>query len=102
MKKRMVIIGLVVLILGVALIAGGAYSVKSISNKTATFTQQGTGEYVSSEILSNSSSVIVVRPAAATGGMVPAQDLDKVNTSDVRSYSVPSNSSASGVAPSSA
>jgi Uncharacterised conserved protein (DUF2371) len=96
MKKRTVIVGLVVLILGVAFIAGGSYGLKNVSSRTATFTQQGTGEYVSSEMLLNSSNVVVVKPAAATGGMVSAQDLDKVNTSDVGSYTVPSNSSASG------
>jgi len=39
-------------------------------------------------------SVVVVRPPASVGGMVPAQDVSKVNSTDIGSYAIPYNSTA--------
>jgi hypothetical protein len=96
MKTRTVMIGVVVMIVGLALLAGGAYGLSKTSTSGATFTQSQSGEYVSSEIASTASSVVVVKPAASTGGMVPAQDLGVVNSSNVGSYAVSYNSTAGG------
>jgi uncharacterized membrane protein len=96
MKTRTVMIGVVVMIVGLALLAGGVYGLSKTSTSGATFTQSQSGEYVSSEIASTASSVVVVKPAASTGGMVPAQDLGVVNSSNVGSFAVSYNSTAGG------
>jgi hypothetical protein len=96
MNTRTVMIGVVVMIVGLALLAGGAYGLSKISKSGTTFTQPQSGEYVSSEIALTASSVVVVKPPASTGGMVPAQDLALVNSSNVGSYAVSQNSTAGG------
>jgi hypothetical protein len=96
MNRRTVVIGVVVMIVGLALLAGGGYGLSKTSRSAATFTQSRSGEYVSSEIASTASSVVVVKPGASTGGMVPAQDLGVVNSSNVGSYAVSYNSTAGG------
>ncbi|MDG6898807.1 MAG: hypothetical protein JRN24_03610, partial [Nitrososphaerota archaeon] len=54
------------------------------------------GEYVSAEIRLNSSSGLVVASPSATGGIIHAQDLGLVNSTNLGTYAVPYNSSAAG------
>jgi hypothetical protein len=93
MRTRTLTIGLIILVVGIALAAAGGYNLKSTTTTITSFTQPTAGEYVSAELVLNDS-VVVVRPPASVGGMVPAQDVSKVNSADIGSYSVPYNSSA--------
>jgi len=96
MNKRMVVIGVVILVIGVALIIGGAIgALGSISIKT-TFTQPHPGEYVSAEIVLNTTSNLAVASPAATGGVVSAQNLTQVNSTNINTYAVPYNATAVG------
>jgi multisubunit Na+/H+ antiporter MnhB subunit len=92
-KTRTLTIGLVVLVVGIALAAVGGYSLKSRTTSVTSFTQPAAGEYVSAELVLNDS-VVVVRPPASVGGMVPAQDVSVVNSADIGSYAVRYNSTA--------
>jgi hypothetical protein len=96
MNKRMVTVGVVILVIGIALVAGGAIgALGSISIKT-TFTQPHPGEYVSAEIVLNTTSNLAVASPAALGGIVSAQNLINVNSTNISAYAVPYSASAAG------
>jgi len=93
LRTRTLTIGLIVLVVGVALAAVGGYNLKNSSTTITSFTQPTSGEYVSAPLVLNDS-VVVVRSPPSVGGMVPAQDVGRVNPTDISSYSVPYNSTA--------
>lgn len=98
MRKRTVIIGLIMLVIGIAFVAGGVVGLKGTTSTISTFTQPQTGEYVSSEVVLNSTAVVVVRPSSSTGGLVPAQALSDVNSTSLATYALPASSTAGGSA----
>jgi len=98
MRKRTVIIGLIMLVIGIAFVAGGVVGLKGTTSTVSTFTQPQTGEYVSSEVVLNSTAVVVVRPSSSTGGLVPAQALSDVNSTSLATYALPASSTAGGSA----
>lgn len=71
---------------------------KGTTSTISTFTQPQTGEYLSSEVVLNSSSVVVVRPPSSIGGLVPAQALNDVNSTSLATYARPANSTLGGSA----
>ena len=86
MRKRMVTIGVVLLIVGIALFASGVIGLRGSTNTIKVFNQSNPGEYVSSEILLNSSSSIIVRSPPTVGGLIPAQDINLVNSTSIPTY----------------
>ena len=98
MRKRTVIIGLIILVIGIALVAGGVVGLKGTTSTISTFTQSQTGEYVSSEVVLNSTAVVVVRPSSSTGGLVPAQALSDVSSTSLATYALSANSTKGGSA----
>jgi hypothetical protein len=98
MRKRTVIIGLIILVIGIAFVAGGVAGLKGTTNTISTFTQPQTGEYTSSEVVLNSTAVVVVRPSSSTGGLVPAQTLGDVNSTSLATYALPASSTVGGSA----
>jgi hypothetical protein len=87
---------MIVLIIGVAIIGVGVAGVLKSTTIITTFTQSHTGEYVSAKIIVNTSSVVVVTSPAITGGIIPAQDMGAVNSTNVSTFAVPYNSTAVG------
>ncbi len=98
MRKRTVIVGLIILVIGIAFVAGGVVGLEGTTSTISTFTQPQTGEYVSSEVVLNSTSDVVVRPSSSTGGLVPAQALSDVNSTSLATYALPANSTVGGSA----
>jgi hypothetical protein len=96
MKTRTVAIGVVVLVVGIALFIGGAVGALGSITISATFTEPHPGEYLSSEIVLNTTSGLVVTAPAAAGGIIRAQDVDSVNSSNIGAYAIPYNSTAAG------
>ena len=96
MRKRMVTIGLVLLIIGIAFLASGVINLRGSTSTIKVFNQPGHGEYVSSEILLNSSSSIIVRSPPSVGGLVPALDINLVNSTNLSSYALSSSSAVAG------
>ena len=93
MRTRTLTIGLIILVVGIALAAVGGYSLKNATTNITSFTQPTPGEYVSAELVLNDS-VVVVRSPASVGGMVPAQDVSAVNSTNIGSFAVAYNSTA--------
>jgi hypothetical protein len=98
MRKRTVIIGLIILVIGIAFVAGGVVGLKGIASTISTFTQPQTGEYVSSEVVVNSTADVVVSQSSSTGGLIPAQALSDVNSTSLATYALPASSKAGGSA----
>jgi hypothetical protein len=91
-----VLVGIIVLIIGIALIGIGVAGVLKSTTIITTFTQSHTGEYVSAKMILNTSSVVVVTSPATTGGIVLAQDMGAINSTNVSTYAAPYNSTAIG------
>lgn len=96
MRKRTVVIGVVILIVGGALFAGGAIGALASITINTTFSQPHPGEYVSAEIVLNSTSSLAVASPSPSGGIVHAQDLGALNSANIGSYAIPFNSTAAG------
>ena len=96
MNKPIVIIGAVVLIIGVVLIAVGAVGVLRGLTVVTTFSQPQSGEYVSTELMFNTTSGIAVTSAAANGGLIRAQDLNLVNSTNIGQYALTPHSNVAG------
>jgi len=96
MRKRMVTIGVVLLIIGIAFLASGIIGLRGSTSTIKVFNQPNPGEYVSSEILLNSSSSIIVRSPPSVGGLIPAQDINLVNSTNLSSYALSSSTSVGG------
>jgi len=96
MRTRATTVGIVLLLVGVALFAVGAFGAFSRLTITTSFTQPHPGEYVSAEIALNTSSGVAVSSPAAVGGIIPAQDVSLVNSSDMGTYAVPISTSGAG------
>jgi hypothetical protein len=96
MKTRTVLIGLIVFALGIALFVGGVIGALGSLTIQTNFTQPHPGEYVSSEILLNTTSDLVVSSPATPGGVIPALDLSRVNSTNLSSYVIHYNSTGAG------
>ncbi len=96
MNKPTVVIGTIVLIVGVVLIAVGAVGVLRGLTVITTFSEPQSGEYVSTELTLNVTSGVAVTHAAAKGGLVPAQDLNLVNSTDIAQYALSPHSNVAG------
>jgi hypothetical protein len=98
LTNRLMIAGIVVLVIGLAMIGGGVVALRGTTTTIKTFTEQQPGEYVSSEIVLNSSSAVVVRSPASEGGLIPAQNLSSVDSANLASYALSPTTTAGGSA----
>lgn len=96
MNKALVAVGGIVLILGVVVIAVGAVGVLRGLTVINTFSQPQSGEYVSAELVLNSTSGAAVTSAPANSGLVRSQDLNLVNSTNLAQYAVAPHSSVGG------
>jgi hypothetical protein len=96
LRKRTLIIGLIILIIGIAFVAAGIVGLRGTTSTISTFTQPQSGEYVSSEVKLNSSSAVVVRDASTSGGLIRAESLNDVNSTNLSTYALPVSSTAGG------
>ncbi len=89
-------IGVVVLIIGVVLVAVGVVGVLRGLTVISTFSEPQSGEYVSTELVINSTSDAAVTSAPANGGLIPVQDLNLVNSTNIGQYAVTPHSNTAG------
>jgi hypothetical protein len=61
-----------------------------------TFSEPHNGEYVSSELVLNATSAVAVTSAASNGGLIPAQDLNLVNSTNLGQYALAPHSNVAG------
>ncbi len=89
-------VGVILLIVGVGLLLVGATQTAASLTIITTFNEQHPGEYVSPEIDLNTSSVIEVQSPGAVSGVVHAQNLDSVNSTNLASYALKPNATVAG------
>jgi uncharacterized membrane protein len=88
MNRRTVTKGVVIIVIGFLLALGGRLgTLQSLTINTA-FTQPHPGEYVSVEIVLNSTSTLAVSSPASSGGIVQAADLNLVNSTNIDAYAI--------------
>ena len=95
MRTRIIIVGIIILIIGIALIAVGALGALRGLAIVNTFNQLHSGEYVSSEVMLNTSSIVAITSPSSTGGLIRASDLSLVNSSNLSSFAIQPNSTSS-------
>jgi hypothetical protein len=95
-RTELVVAGIVVLVVGVALIAGAASGLLARTTIFRTFSQPSTGEFVSREIVLNTTSLVEVRSPAANGALIPSNDLGAVDMSNIGTYAIPYNTTVAG------
>jgi hypothetical protein len=96
MDRPTVIVGVVVLILGVVLFAVGAVGVLRGLTVVTKFSEPQSGEYISTELMLNVTSGIAVTSAAANSGLIPAQYLNLVNSTNFGQYALTPHSNVAG------
>ena len=96
MNRPTVLIGAVVLIIGVVIFAVGVVGVLRGLTVVTAFSEPQSGEYVSTKLVLNVTSAIAVTSAAANGGLVPAQDLNLVSSTNIGQYALAPHSNAAG------
>jgi len=96
MRTRRVVIGVVVLVIGLSLLAVGAFGALSNLTISKSFSEPHPGEYVSAEIVLNTTSALVITSPATNGGVIHAQNLDLVNSTNIGTYAIPINASGAG------
>jgi hypothetical protein len=95
-NRPTVIVGVVVLVIGVVLVAVGAVGVLRGLTIVTTFSEPRSGEYVSTELVLNVTSGVAVTSAASNGGLIPAQDLNLVNSTNFGQYALTPHSNVAG------
>ncbi len=88
MRKNIVIIGLILLIVGVALFyAGGDLGISGIAT-SPTFTEKGTSKWESSSINVLSGQLLVLTSNNSKTALIPSSDASVVTSSNVDKYEV--------------
>ena len=95
MRTRIIIVGIIILIIGIALIAVGALGALRGLVIVNTFSEAHSGEYVSNEVLLNTSSIVAITSPSSTGGLIRASDLSLVNSSNLSSFAIQPNTTSS-------
>lgn len=96
MNRSTVMIGAAVLIIGVVLLTVGVVGVLRGLTVVTAFSEPQSGEYVSTELVLNVTSGAAITSPAANGGLVPAQDLSLVTSTNIGQYAVTPHSNAGG------
>jgi hypothetical protein len=89
-------VGVVILVIGVVLAAVGVVGVLRGLTVVTAFSEPHSGEYVSTELVLNATSDMAVTSAPANGALIPAQDLNLVNSTNIVQYALAPHSNAAG------
>lgn len=93
----MLVIGVVLLIVGVALVSVSRVEIPSQVNMETSMTLDGTGMWVSHELNATPSSSITVNAKSADFGLIKASSLSAVNSSNLGNYRLSPNTASNGV-----
>ncbi len=88
MNKKIALIGLVVFIIGIALLAAGSYETLSNTHTAATYTQYSAGKYISNELVLDQNATLTIVNSAPSMGVVRSAVMPSVTNSTLASVSV--------------
>lgn len=92
MRKRLVIIGIILIMIGFAFTVAGSYGIIKNVTLSTEVVQHASGEYISSKMIMNESSTLLVMGTTTNSGLIKASDLSIVNESNLHSYEIQYNS----------
>lgn len=92
MRKKLVIIGAVVLIIGVVLFFAVSEELLATSNVGQIQTGAGSGEWKSPMLNVTSGGQVTLISSSASSALIPASDLSKVTSSNLASYALKTSS----------
>lgn len=88
MRKKIAIIGLIMLVVGIAMFAISTFGVLHSTTVGTAMTQQSSGIWASSEINISSGYQLTLITHTSSFGVVPASDLSSVTSSNLTSLSI--------------
>ncbi len=88
MRKRIALVGLVILIVGIVLLAVGVSEVASNTFHSKVYTQYSAGKYVSSELNFKQNATVVITKFQTTMGLVRSADMPSVTNSTLGSIRI--------------
>jgi hypothetical protein len=98
MNRRLVWIGVILVVIGAAALGVGAYEVRAAATVTSIYSAYGSGEWVSDEINVSAASTITLAHPPSSMGVVTAADLPSVTAGNLNSTGIAPTSSAAGSA----
>ncbi|OWP57444.1 MAG: hypothetical protein B2I17_00590 [Thermoplasmatales archaeon B_DKE] len=97
MRKKIALIGVIVLVIGVVLVAAGLAGTLSMTKTYTHSTEISSTEWTTSEINMTSGGLLTVTGATGSDtGLVTSADLSSVNSSNIASYAVAPNNTVHG------
>lgn len=89
MRKKIVLIGLVLLIIGVVILGISLYETAALSDENSALVQVSTGEWRSNLISMNSTGILEVTTSVSSDfGLVPASEINVITASNLASHVV--------------
>lgn len=88
MRKKIAIIGVVLLIVGVALYVGATEGLMTTTIVNTKMVQTSTGEWTSLELNTSSGSQLSLVTENSSYALVPSNDMSKINSGNVQNYAV--------------
>ncbi len=86
MRKKIVIIGVVILIIGIALFAAGSYEGTHLLHRSVS--EIKSGEYKTDNITLKSGYIMAVTSPPSVYGLIPINDIKIVNSTNINKYSL--------------
>ncbi|MGI0071965.1 MAG: hypothetical protein ACRECT_07895 [Thermoplasmata archaeon] len=96
MRRKLAAIGLVLFLVGIALLFAGVYATKGALHPVNDFTLRSPGEYVSPELNLTQAATVTIEKAPSREGLVTAQNLSIVNATNLGTEGVPATVTTSG------
>lgn len=97
MRRKLLFVGLAILILGVAVTGLGLVRLDSSSTRSTQITAYSQGEYITSVINLSVPSVLTVQSSSQDSGLIPVYALSLVNESNIHLYAVRPNATSGGI-----
>lgn len=91
MRRKIFVIGLVLLVVGVGIFFGAVYAATSLTHVSTTLKESSSGEWISGQLNTTGTSSIVVVTSTGNFGVVPAGDISSVNASNIGHYAISPN-----------
>ncbi|SMD31018.1 hypothetical protein [Picrophilus oshimae] len=86
MRKKIAIIGVVILIIGIAVFATGSYEGTHLLHRSVS--EIRTGEYKTDNITLKSGDILAVTSPPSVYGLIPLNDIKIVNSTNINKYSL--------------
>lgn len=88
MRRRLLTVGLILILIGVAFTVAGSYGIIKDTTLSTQVTQYSSGMYITEKMTMNKSSTLLVMGVTVDSALINASDLSAVNQSNLHSHEV--------------